>query len=700
MSFDTELWKCPPARNRVNPMIHQFPRENRTVLMDAIRDFGFGGAVINPEPDIRENGARFSDTIRELEKRGLSFWIYDEKGYPSGFAGGETLKGHEELEAKGFYMYRVAAYKDRHFTYHIDDDSDRIVWAASYPLDTPGLHQSYVMWDRMEPVNFENRSLEWDMKANTVLYIFSVRPAYLGSQATHNTCSFEKYINILEPEAVKRFIDVAYAPVAEACPEAYAKADAVFTDEPSLMTTYVRDYETWNFALAPWFEGLFEAYENEYGESLLPQLPLLFEGTSEGYPVRVRFYRLIGKQIARSYSGQLREWCAGHSCTFSGHYLAEEEMNFHVRAYGSYVEVLRNAGYPGLDVLNCVPESFLYNTVKHPQIAMRKMGASGMMVEICPFGNLQEFNKAPLENMTGVMGILYMNGVRVTNSYFSSNFEEYDPERLKGYRGYMHRQEAIDFNRYIGRMGYMLDGLSNDTDTFVYYGIEDAAAKLVPRCTGNSGPECEADCSAIPLTRKLIEEGHDFYYADRDDLVEAASGDGTPEISGHRVRTFIVPALDVLHEESYCALEKLSERGVRVLFLDKIPFFDTVHRKGWRDTKDPESLRCVSGEGLRERASFSPVSIEQILELLRETDEELTVEAGDAVILKARFRKDGRPLWMIDNNTRTDREVLFRHKTADCATLYDPVTGDIRELAMGEKTTLRSFRSVFLWLNR
>ena len=719
MAFDRKDWEDPPVAYRVNPMMHNFPRENRTTLMDAIKDFGYGGIVTNPDQelwddiglgdvladqpadakprswydDYRKNCARFADTLEELKTRGIPYWVYDEKGYPSGYAGGETLRGHRELEAKGFYMYRVATYEDRHFTYHLDDDSDKIVWAATYPLDTPHQHQSYVQWDQMTPVHFEERTLECDMKAKTVLYIFNVRAAHIGSQATHNTCSFDRYINILDPRAVRRFIDVMYEPLLEECPDAFENAAAVFTDEPSLMCTYVRDYETWNFALCPWVDGLFEAYEAEYGVSILLELPLLFEGTTEGYPVRVRFYRLIGKLVAKAYSGQLQSWCEAHGTKFSGHYLCEEWMLDHVTFYGSYLDVLCATGYPGLDVLNCYPEIYDYNTAKHPQMAVRKKNTNGMMVEICPFSDIANFEKAPVENMTGIMSLLYLSGVRVTHSYFSTNFEEYDPEKLRGRRGYLHRNEARAFNEYVGRMGYLLDGLHNDTHTFVYYGIEDTAAKRKPLFSGGHGDEVRADESTRAITRAVYEAGHDFYYADRDDLTAAAASAGRPEISGHPVETVIIPKLDVMYDESYEALKNLASRGVKVLVLDQIPRFGTKRRIlfRWNDTEDPFA-------GTRQ-GDFTPVSQSDILAWLDETDSDFTVEAGGAMILKARFQKDGRELWMIDNNTREAVDAVLRHSQKTTATLYCPADGSIRPITMGESCRIPSFRAVFVWFD-
>lgn len=705
MAFDKEKWDVPEGRFRVNPMMHKWPSGNRSVLIDAIKEFGFGGVVTNPDQDnwyegYRESCRAFSQTIAELEKRGLGFWIYDEKGYPSGYAGGETLKGHRELEAKGLYMYRVAAYEDRHFTYHIDDDSDKIVWAASYPLDTPHLHQSYVLWNRMTPVPFSERTLECDMKANTVLFIFNVRPAHIGSQATHNTCSFERYINIMNPDAVRRFIDVAYEPIAEECPQAFPKAAAVFTDEPSLMSIYTRGYESWNFALVPCVDGLFEAYEQEYGKSILPELPLIFEGMHEAFPVRVNFYRLIGKLVRKAYSEQLQAWCVAHGTSFSGHYLCEETMAGHLGSYGSYVDVVGAAGYPGLDVLSCYPEIFDYNTVKHPQIVARKNKTNGVMVELCPFYDVENFAKAPVENMSGVMGVLYMCGVRVSHSYFKASFEEYDPVRLKGCTGYMHKSDALAFNECVGRMGYMLDGLFNDTNTFVCYAIEDTYAKYRPKYIAAGGPESDADCAARSVTRKIFEAGHDFLCADKDDVLEAANGEGFPKISGIEVKTLVVPTVDVMYEETYEALKVLAGRGVKVLFVERIPWFGAARMTGWREGDNKGSTGLLSPNESEYRKDFTPVTESEVLNWLNEADNELRVDADSAMILRSRFIKEGRELWMVDNNTRRDAVVSFAHTRFTEAEIYNPADGTKGVVKAGEKFTIRSFRAVFIWFKK
>ncbi len=684
MSIDKSIWQNPPKKYRVNPIVHDWPIEGRTVLMDAINDFGFGGVVTNPAhrnwyEGYQDAVVEFKDIIRELEERELSFWIYDENGYPSGYAGGETLKGHPELEAKGFYMRRTVAYEPRHVRFRLDEESDRIIWAAKYPMECPGMHESYVQFDQMIPVPFTDDFCETDLNEKEAFFVFCVKPAYEGSHCTHNVCSYSRYINIMEPKALRRFLDLVFEPIAREIPDAFQKATAVFTDEPSLQVGYARGYEVWPYALAPWVEGLFEAYEEEYGESMLPYLPQLFEGFQDAYPIRVRFYRLVGKLIAKAYSGQLSDWCREHGGVFSGHYLGEENITGHVKDYGSYTEVLSKAGYPGIDVLSCYPEVYNYNTAKYPQMAARKMGANGLMVELCPFFHKEIFDQDPIENMTGVVGTMYLSGVRTSNSYFSSNFEEYAPEVLAGRTGYLHREDAHRFNEYVGRLGYMLDGLTNDCGTFVYYGIEDVQAKMIPQTTAFSGPETAADASAAPFTRRLFESGHDFYYADRDDLVAAISDGGVPTISGHEVKTVIVPALDVMYEDAYAALCTMKEQGVQVYFLDQVPSCGTAAPVFKNDRKE-----------------FTASTTEEILAAVDQAAVGLSVEADGAMILKGRFQRDGKEMWMLCNNTRQAVTARLLHDTYPEATLYAPVDGQISSIAMGDSVEIPSLRAVFV----
>jgi hypothetical protein len=674
--MDTSVFQNPPHSYRVFPMQHHLPK-NRALFMQALKDYGFGGVVTNVPfgngfTQNPENISRFGEILSELEENKLSYWIYDEQGYPSGFGGGLVLKDHPELEAKGFYMRRRVAYEPRHISFQIDEETDKIIWAAKYPLHIERIDDGFPIYEKMEPVPFTDTFCQCDLKEREVFFVFCVKSAYEGSHCTHNVSSFSRYINVMEPAAVRRFIDLCFEPIHQALPDAYANSLGVFTDEPSLQVGYARHYESWPYALAPWKEGLFEDFYEEYGFDLRPFLPLLFEGGKEAWPIRVCFYELVGKLIAKAFSGQLQAWCQERGCHFSGHYLSEENMTSHVKDYGNYVTVLRAAGYPGIDVLDCLPQYYNYNTAKFAQMAVRKNQTNGMMVEICPFHHVDEFKKDPVGNMTAVMGLLYIGGVRKTNSYFSADYSAYAPE-FQGMKGYLTQSDAVAFNEYVGRLGYMLDGLSNSCGVFIYYGIEDVQAKLRPE--HSTLPRQKADEATYRLSKAVCDAGFDFYYADRDDLLEAAK---TGKITGHEVDIILVPSLSVMHGDAVAALSALQQQGIPVLFLDETPSYALTGR----------TLTNAQNE-------FRASSLDEILNMLQKMPMSLQT-VTDARLVKAKFLSENREIWFIQNLSEADAAVALNHAAYTSAEIWDPSTGSVSEEAMGHGIRIPALRGVFV----
>lgn len=235
--YDKEKFLTPENKYRINPIVHKWP-ENCELMMQALRAYGFGGTVTNVPFENGwvanpENLETFRMIIEKLEKHELPYWLYDEVGYPSGTGNRTALIDHPELEAKGLYILRRTAYEEkRHISFHIDDETDKIVWAAKYPIVAQPKWESNVPWEQMQAIPFTKDELECDLGKMEVLFIFCVKSAYEGSHCTHNASNFDRYINILEPEAVKRFIEVAFEPLVATLPEALKKAVYIFTDEP------------------------------------------------------------------------------------------------------------------------------------------------------------------------------------------------------------------------------------------------------------------------------------------------------------------------------------------------------------------------------------------------------------------------------------------------------------------------------------
>ena len=112
-------------------------------------------------------------------------------------------------------MIRRLAVEPKQVEFHLDEESDKIIWAARYPVDHSVMNASIIEYEKMESVPFTDRVCTWDLKENEALFIFCVKSAYEGSHLTHNVCSRSRYINILDEKAVRRFLDVCYEPIAK-----------------------------------------------------------------------------------------------------------------------------------------------------------------------------------------------------------------------------------------------------------------------------------------------------------------------------------------------------------------------------------------------------------------------------------------------------------------------------------------------------
>ena len=217
--IDDNEFMNPQNKYRMKLMHHSWDNDRLQEFMDALLYCGFGGVVTNPSWAHGGSSEKliedFSRAIDKIDENNLKFWIYDEKGYPSGHAGGETLKGHKDMEAKGFYMVKRVSYPSngtKKGVFRIDEETDKIIWAAKYPLIIDAVHDNYIDHKNMEKVQFTPTECEYTLEEGEILVVFCVKPAYEGSHCTHNVSSFLRYINVMDEKAVKRFIDILYEP--------------------------------------------------------------------------------------------------------------------------------------------------------------------------------------------------------------------------------------------------------------------------------------------------------------------------------------------------------------------------------------------------------------------------------------------------------------------------------------------------------
>jgi hypothetical protein len=372
----TEHFQNPPPKYRLLQFLLGYEEwfgEDETTIREnlvRVRDLSIGGLVVsvNQKQYLRSEKAwdTFRLGVRISRELGLRLWIYDEEGYPSGAAGGLVLEKDRSLEATGLI-------------YHPERSGD----------------------SRYEVV-----------------------PLYDGTHATENFFQKRRYINILDPNATTTFLEVTHEAYAHHLGDLSQWFEAVFTDEPSLITAYTPTGKTYPLTL-PWSRSLPQVFFERKGYELTPHLESLYRDTGEDFrKARCDFYEVVSQLCAENYFGKIQKWCKNHGIASSGHLLGEETLVWQTYFEGNPFACYRKFDIPGIDMILSSPERIMsekyFIVPKLASSAVRLMGKQEVMCEISDFFESMDKHPATLEQMMGTANILYALGVTELVSMYST----------------------------------------------------------------------------------------------------------------------------------------------------------------------------------------------------------------------------------------------------------------------------------------
>ncbi|MDX1358050.1 MAG: hypothetical protein R3232_04385 [Clostridia bacterium] len=346
------------------------------------------GIVVNiyQEDGYLENGdnwTNFEIALKEAVRMGFRIWLYDENGYPSGGAGGIVLRDRPELEAKG-----IKFHEGRYFISNI----------------------------------------------------------YEGSHAERNFRGKRRYINLLESEAVRSFAKSTYYKYKEMLPDdIFRHVEAVFTDEPSLMTVVLRKLDDLNVypgrvipvydeidadvpitASIPFSEELNEEFKTKYAAGLLESASGIFEYSEDASEIKCRFWEAVALTYENSYGKVLSGACDDIGAGLTGHVLFEESPILNVAFHSNPFRILKHFHLPGIDLLSNVQENISIFAHKMVHSCAWIKGLDGIMTETSDFNETRLEKKGP----TGYKKIIsalykqYALGVREFSFYYDFNIRK------------------------------------------------------------------------------------------------------------------------------------------------------------------------------------------------------------------------------------------------------------------------------------
>ncbi len=382
------------------------PRER----LERLKRLGYGGVALSPSyADYlsAESFVEMSEIIRYAKELGLLVWIYDEKFYPSGSAGGQIPRQDPRLEAKAVAV--ICGEPDERGVIYVNSPHGYGEALAAFVCRLNECGEP--LFDTLEDISHSKNfggGIVYDAHGVSMrAYVFFGKAVFEHCTTSDNTRGVRRYADMLSREAVAAFLDKTYGGYTS-LGRLGDYVEAFFTDEPQIPGLCRQKYrpEYRDYVLAnqndvykvtdipdssmtftpyiPWTEGIEEAFCQRNGYSLKSALPRLFADESEeGNAVRADYWATVSELFEKNFGEQYADFARSVGVKYSGHFLYEEKLSFHPYMHGDLLAQLCRMDIPGCDMLFASTDRILEfaSAIKMAASAAQYIGTEDVMIE-------------------------------------------------------------------------------------------------------------------------------------------------------------------------------------------------------------------------------------------------------------------------------------------------------------------------------
>ena len=567
--FDIKSFRSPKSDRRGLPFWAWNTDVTPEKVKKQIRVFkmmGFGGFIIHARKGLRTEymGAHFMDMVRLCiecaKKLDLRVWLYDEDGWPSGYAGGAVT-----VEKK----YRQ---KTLLFTKKVLDTLPR---EEAIEKGEPYLLTAF-------DISLEDGYLK-DFAANEG---GEVR-AYVTCAPDNPRFNWQAYIDTMNPSAVQRFIELTHEKyLAEL--GGFDGVEAIFTDEPQIarveplaLSEIGEDFSV----SIPWSDELPRTYFEAYGEDIVDALPkVIFE--SPDCATRYRFNAHLADRFRASFVKPIGDWCRAHGVKFTGHYLYEQSLEVQALSLRDVMRNYADMEIPGIDVLL---GGYEFTTAIQCRSVAHQSGRTQMMSELYGVTNYtSDFRdyvaqgnwQAALGVTERVPHLTWMSMVGEGKRDYPANFG-YQAPWWREFPAVEDHFARLNEFLHAGKPTVRLGVIHPVESHWLIYGPGDKTQALREKRDREFHETCEW----------LIFGGVDFDYVNESLLPEQY--DGGRAVGEMVYDAILVPDCLTLRASTLEILKKMQKSGTRVVFSGEIPSLIDGERSA-DAARFAEGCECIS----------------------------------------------------------------------------------------------------------
>lgn len=454
--------------------------------------------------------------LQKAKELGMRAWLYDENGYPSGFAGGKLLNKEEYLA--------------QYLEYEIKSSFDESAFA------------SFVYTDG-----------KYKRIYNELNGIEEYHCIYLRTSLTMT--------DILNPNVVDAFIKETHEKYYQRFSKSFGEElEGFFTDEPQ----YFRNKTPFTKVLLPEFENK--------GLNLIDGLIYLFVSTEEGYSFRFQYYEMLNKLYSENYYKKIFDWCTEHKVKLTGHSIEENKLSTQMWCCAGVMSSYEYEHIPGIDCLYNKNLSEL--SPKQVSSVAAQLGKNIVLTET--FAGCG--NSATPRDLKSIAESQYFHGVNKMChhlwAYSVAKQGKFDfPPSFSRHAGWLN--EFRRFNDYFTKLGFIIANTKEKLSVAIIHPMRALYLEYIRSLDFKSVEKIEKDFSELLLTLRKFGVGYHFI----DETILAKYGKTKENfllVGNCSYSTVIVP---VMKNISQTTLNLLSEYDGKLCVLDEINYIEGIKKE-------------------------------------------------------------------------------------------------------------------------
>lgn len=485
---------------------------------------------------------------------GLDAWVYDEEGWPSGFAGGLV------------------------------------------PAMSPDYHSKFMtMEEYSSPEAIDGEALEamlalycYDKNTKIFRRISKSSPAALKSSevilAVRKHVN-EFYVDTLNKRAILAFLEVTHEEYLKRFGKDFGTAmHGFFTDEPRLACN--------NFGELAWSDDLPATFAQKYSYDILNYLPALFLKTEGCEKYRYDFWETVSEMFAGNYMKTIFDWCEAHNCRSTGHIMMEESIFSQMTSTAGVMPFYEYMHVPGID--------WLRRMIASPVIG-KQVGSVA-----CQLGKKQVITESfalcgwnvSFEELKWIAEWQFVNGV----NQICQHLEAYTIKgsRKRDYPPSLFTQqtwwgEYSRFNDYLGRLCAALSEGDQTADVLLLHPMRSGYISY----DGTRTEEIRLLDSKFEEISYQLSGMHISYHFGDETIIKKYGSVKNAEFIVGRIayKTVILPDMYAIDKKTLKLLLEFKKQGGTILSTGQLPYYTNGDKEQLRElckdviTRKAEELR-------------------------------------------------------------------------------------------------------------